>query len=195
MEERNVCLDIQWKRGMNDRILHTKRGMNDWILSALHDSNVFLDTVQSVHRKCGCCNLYCIVYTVCVSSSKCLLKGSQQFLDFSKEWAPNFMRQPWQNIFQNCHLQLSAWAAFLNSRKGGRGHRAPLLLSPPPLPLPPFPAPPLFPPSPLNSDLTTVVECNLLLQKPSPPLRMDLFSGHGEGIIWISTIMIGNRNG
>ena len=142
MEERNECLDIQWKsgmndwletpwkRGMNDRILHTKRGMNDWILSALHDSNVILDTVQSVHRKCGCCNLYCIVYTVCVSSSKCLLKGSQQFLNFSKEWAPNFMRQPWQNIFQNCHLQLSACAAFLNSRKGGRGHRAPLLLSP-----------------------------------------------------------------
>ena len=89
------------------------------------------------------------------------------------------MRQPWQNIFQTCHLQLSAWAAFLNIRTGGRGHRAPLLLSPPPLPLPPFPAPPLFPPSPLNSDLTTVVECNLLPQKPSPPLRMDLFSRHG----------------
>ena len=102
------------------------------------------------------------------------------------------MRQPWQNIFQNCHLQLSAWAAFLNSRKGGGG-TGPPFSSPPPLPLPPSLLLPLFPS--LNSDLTTVVECNLLLQKPSPPLRMDLFSRHGEGIIWISTIMIGNRNG
>ena len=77
--------------------------------------------------------------------------------------------------------------------KGGEG--AP---GPPPSPLPPLPLPPslLLPLFPfLNSDLTTVVECNLLLQKPSPPLRMDLFSRHGEGIIWISTIMIGNRNG
>ena len=129
---------------MNDRILHTKRGMNDWILSALHDSNVILDTVQSVHGKCGCCILYCIQYAYRVQNA-CLKRVPAVSRLFERMGAKLYA-----TAMTKYFLKLSFTAFRLSciskQSKGGEGAPGP----PSPLP-PPFHSPlpcssPFFPP-------------------------------------------------